>query len=130
MEYFDLQVNGYGGVDFNTDDLTAEQLHRACEKLHADGVAGILATIITEKVDLMCARLRRLVELRERDPLATKIIAGIHIEGPFISAKNGYRGAHPLDAVMDANTETTKRLIDACGGLLRVMTLAPERDPG
>jgi len=128
MEYFDLQVNGYGGVDFNTDGLTAEDLHRACAKLESDGVAGILATFITEKVDLMCARLRRLVELRESDALAKKVIAGIHIEGPFISEKNGYRGAHPLDAVMDANTETAKRLLDACDGLLKVMTLAPERD--
>jgi N-acetylglucosamine-6-phosphate deacetylase len=129
MEYFDLQVNGYGGVDFNTDGLSADDLHRACEKLEADGVAGILATVITEKLDLMSARLRRLVELRERDPLAKKIIAGIHIEGPFISGKNGYRGAHPADAVMDGDMETANRLLDACGGLLKVMTLAPERDP-
>jgi N-acetylglucosamine-6-phosphate deacetylase len=128
MEYFDLQVNGYGGVDFNTDGLTADDLHRACAKLESDGVAGVLATVITEKLDLMCARLRRLVELRERDALATKTIAGIHIEGPFISGKNGYRGAHPLDAVMDGDCETAKRLLDACGGLLKVMTLAPERD--
>jgi N-acetylglucosamine-6-phosphate deacetylase len=128
MDYFDLQVNGYGGVDFNTDGLSADGLHRACEKLEADGVAGILATIITEKVELMCARLSRLVELRELDPLAKKIIGGIHIEGPFISGKPGYRGAHPLDAVMDADCETARRLLEACGGLLRVMTLAPERD--
>ncbi|MEA2708996.1 MAG: N-acetylglucosamine-6-phosphate deacetylase [Phycisphaerales bacterium] len=130
MEYFDLQVNGYGGVDFNTDGLTAADLHRACEKLQSDGVAGILATIITEKIDLMCARLARLVELRERDSLATKIISGIHIEGPFISEKNGYRGAHPLDSVIPADGETAKRLLGACGGLLRVVTLAPERDAG
>jgi len=130
VNYFDLQVNGYGGVDFNTDGLSADDLHRACAKLAADGVAGILATVITEKVDLMVARLARLVELREQDPLARTIIAGIHIEGPFISAKNGYRGAHPLDAVMDANCETAERLLEACGGLLRVMTLAPERDGG
>jgi N-acetylglucosamine-6-phosphate deacetylase len=130
MDYFDLQVNGYGGVDFNSDDLTADLLHAACAKLRSDGVGGILATFITEKVDLMCARTARLAELRERDPLAKEIIAGIHVEGPFISAKPGYRGAHPLDAVMDADGETAKRLLGACGGLLRVMTLAPERDPG
>jgi N-acetylglucosamine-6-phosphate deacetylase len=130
MEYFDLQVNGYGGVDFNTDGLTADDLHRACLKLESDGVAGILATVITEKLDRMVARLARLVELRAADPLARKIIAGIHIEGPFISEKNGYRGAHPLDAVMDANGEAARRLLDACGGLLKVFTLAPERDPG
>ena len=55
--YFDLQVNGYGGIDFNKDGLTAEELHRACERLDADGVGGFLATIITEQLDLMCGRL-------------------------------------------------------------------------
>ena len=48
---FDLQVNGYGGVDFNKDDLTADELHAACAKLEADGVGGVLATIITESVE-------------------------------------------------------------------------------
>src|SRR5439155_20584993 len=81
------------------------------------------------KLGLMCARLRRLVELRERDALAKQIIAGIHIEGPFISDVPGYRGAHPADAVLPATRETGQRLLDACGGLLRLMTLAPERDP-
>ena len=47
---FDLQVNGYGGVDFNKDDLTADELHFACERMRADGVGGFLATIITEDV--------------------------------------------------------------------------------
>ena len=46
--YFDLQVNGYAGVDFNADDLSADELHGACAKLREDGVAGILATVITD----------------------------------------------------------------------------------
>ena len=128
MDYFDLQVNGYGAVDFNSDDLTADALHRACAKLEADGVGGILATIITEQLDLMCARLRRLVELRERDELAKRIIAGFHVEGPFINEKDGYRGAHPLDAVRPASIDDAERILEASGGLLRIMTLAPERD--
>ena len=36
--FFDLQVNGYAGVDFNQDGLQADDLHRACERLDADGV--------------------------------------------------------------------------------------------
>ena len=127
-QYVDLQVNGYAGVDFNSDDLTAQQLHDACARLQADGVAAVYATIITEKLDLMCARLRRLVELRDRDPLARQIIPGFHVEGPFISEIAGYRGAHPADAVLPATRETAKRLVDSAGGLLRLFTMAPERD--
>jgi N-acetylglucosamine-6-phosphate deacetylase len=126
--YFDLQVNGYGGVDFNTDHLTAEDLHTACRRLQEGGVAGILATIITEKMDLMVARLRRLVDLRQRDALARQIIAGFHLEGPFINESDGYRGAHPKDAILAANVDDAQRLYDACDGQLLVFTLAPERD--
>lgn len=127
-DFFDLQVNGYAGVDFNQDDLSADDLHAVCARLERDGVGGILATIITEKLDVMEARLRRIVELRERDERVSKIIAGFHIEGPFINETAGFRGAHPLDAVKPANLDDAKRLLDAASGLTRLVTLAPERD--
>ncbi|HTK28194.1 MAG TPA: hypothetical protein VL309_01490, partial [Vicinamibacterales bacterium] len=92
-------MNGYAGVDFNADELTADDLHRACERLQSDGVNGCLATIITDTLETMCARLRRLATLRQVDPLAAGLIAGIHIEGPFINEQDGYRGAHPRDSV-------------------------------
>src|SRR5207249_4802147 len=128
-DYFDLQVNGYGGIDFNQDELSDEQLHAACEKLRADGVGGILATIITENVDVMCMRLARLASSRNKHALARELIQGIHIEGPFLNETTGYRGAHPADAIKPANLDDAKRLFDSSGGLLRLFTLAPERDP-
>jgi N-acetylglucosamine-6-phosphate deacetylase len=127
---FDLQVNGYAGVDFNKDDLTAEELHKACERLRADGTDGFLATIITEDFDRMVVRLGNLAKHRERDALAREMIPGFHIEGPFINETPGYVGAHPPDAVRPGDVDQMKRLLDAAGGLTRVVTLAPERDPG
>jgi N-acetylglucosamine-6-phosphate deacetylase len=129
-DYFDLQVNGYAGVDFNKDDLTADELHRACRQLADDGVGGFLATIITEQLDAMCRRLAKLAQLREADPLAKQLIAGLHIEGPFINETDGYRGAHPRDAVLPGHVDAMKRLLDAASGLTSLVTLAPERDPG
>lgn len=129
LGYFDLQINGCMGVDFNADDLTDEGLHRACEALRQDGVDGILATIITDDLDVMCKRLQRIVDLQERDPLAKAVITGLHIEGPFINETAGYRGAHPVDAIRPAAPDDAERLLDAGGGLVRLVTLAPERDP-
>ena len=126
--YVDLQVNGYAGVDFNSDGLTAEDMHQACEAIRDSGVEGILATIITDKIDVMSTRLTRLNELREADPLVREIVWGIHIEGPFINPEPGYVGAHPSDAVCPANVEDTKKLLEAAGGLTRMVTLAPEFD--
>ncbi len=128
--FFDLQVNGYAGADFNSDELSGDDLHRACAALESEGVGGILATIITDRLDVMESRLRRLVELREADPLVKRLIAGLHIEGPFLNETAGFRGAHPPDAIVPANIEAAKRLLDAGGGLARIVTLAPERDEG
>ena len=128
--FFDLQVNGYAGVDFNHDGLDAEALHRACERLDADGVGGFLATIITDDLAAMCRRLSTLVALRARDPLARRLIAGVHIEGPFLNDSDGYRGAHPRDAIRPADLDSMERLLDAAGGLARIVTLAPEQDDG
>ncbi|MDB5326057.1 MAG: nagA, partial [Phycisphaerales bacterium] len=126
--YIDLQVNGFGGVDFNSDDLSAEMLHLACERLRDGGVKHILATVITDHIPVMCGRLKRLVSLVEKDELAREVIAGFHIEGPFINETPGYRGAHPADAIRPADMESPKQLLHAAGGMTRLVTQAPERD--
>jgi N-acetylglucosamine-6-phosphate deacetylase len=128
--YFDLQVNGYGGIDFNADSLTADQVHLACQKLTDDGVAAILATIITADLPAMCRRLSAIVTFRDRDPLARQMIPGFHIEGPFLNESPGYRGAHPVQHIIPAKADAMQKLLDAAGGLTRLVTLAPERDPG
>jgi N-acetylglucosamine-6-phosphate deacetylase len=128
MHYVDLQINGYAGVDFNQDDLTAAQLRSACRQLAAGGVEAILATIITDTTASMERRLANIVRHREADPLIARLIVGIHIEGPFLNPTDGYRGAHPADAIRPASPDVMNRLLDAGGGLTRLVTLAPEQD--
>jgi N-acetylglucosamine-6-phosphate deacetylase len=130
LRYFDLQVNGYAGVNFNQDDLAEADFHRACARLREDDVDGILATVITDELPRMEARLARIAAIHRRDPLVRAVVRGIHVEGPFINAAPGYVGAHPARAVRPADVETMKWLLDAAGGLVRLVTLAPERDPG
>jgi N-acetylglucosamine-6-phosphate deacetylase len=129
-QYYDLQVNGYAGVDFNQDALSADDLHTACLRLRADGVAGALATIITDELPLMAGRLKRLAELRRADPLVAEVIRGIHLEGPFISDAAGFHGAHSPQAIRPPDLSEAGRLLDAAEGLIRLVTLAPERDQG
>jgi N-acetylglucosamine-6-phosphate deacetylase len=126
--YVDLQVNGYAEVDFNADRLEAEHVVAICERLRNDGVAGILATVITADVDAMCRRLANIVHVRDADQGIAKMIWGIHIEGPFINETPGYIGAHPAEFARPADIDTAKRLLDAADGLTRIVTLAPERD--
>lgn len=128
--FLDLQVNGYAGVDFNSVDLTTDACHAACEALRADGVERILATVITAEMSVMTKLLENIVSARENDTLVRDVIEGIHIEGPFLNETPGFIGAHPPTAVVPANDDDAKRLLDSAGGLTRIVTLAPERDEG
>lgn len=130
MKPLDLQVNGYAGVDFCADVLTGDDLRKACQKLIADGVDSILVTLITDSIESLTSKLANLVRLREADPIVQQVMAGFHIEGPFLNPQPGFIGAHPADAVVGANVDDAKRLLDAAGGLTRLVTLAPEHDNG
>jgi N-acetylglucosamine-6-phosphate deacetylase len=130
MLAFDLQVNGYAGIDFNQDELTLEQLLQVQQLLARDQVGAILATIITDHLEVMIRRIHRFVELRQQSPDLQNCIVGLHLEGPFINPTDGYRGAHPRDAVQMASIDAMQRLIEAGAGLVKMVTLAPEADPG
>lgn len=127
-KYFDIQVNGYGGVDFNQNNLKSKYLRRACLKLKEDHVEGIFATIITTNFQDMVSRIKKLVDLRKEDALVYDMIKGIHIEGPFLNNSNGYRGAHPKEHILKPDIDKLKELLEAADGLTRIVTLAPEID--
>ncbi|TWT92455.1 N-acetylglucosamine-6-phosphate deacetylase [Botrimarina colliarenosi] len=129
-DLIDLQVNGYAGVDFNSDDLTEEQFLEACRRLHSDGVKRFLPTLITDRLETLAARAQKLARFIERNRDVTRVVAGIHLEGPFISPQPGYVGAHPAGAVRTATVDEALRLVDACDGHAKLVTLAPEHDDG
>ena len=129
--FFDLQVNGYMGIDFNRDEpLLDSEVELLCNSLSAGNVSGILVTIITDTLPVMETRLRQVARLHQEKPDFRRVVRGIHIEGPFINPADGYRGAHPSDAIMQADPATMLRLLEAAEGLTRLVTLAPEQDHG
>jgi len=130
MKPFDIQVNGYAGTDFCAIDLDLAGCRRGCAALAADGVDGILATVITDSVDRICAKLAALVRHREADPAVARMIRGFHVEGPFISPRPGFVGAHEPAHVRPANERDMERILAAGAGLVRLVTLAPEHDAG
>ena len=130
MKPFDLQVNGYAGTDFCSSSLDAGQLHDACRALADDGVDGILATFITDDLPSLLAKLSNLVRLREEDELARRVIAGFHVEGPFLHPAPGYIGAHQPECVRPACLEDAQAILEAGVGLVKLLTLAPEQDSG
>ena len=120
--FFDLQVNGFAGVDFNAPDLTDERLGFALERLRDTGVTRCLPTLITSSVDEFAANARVLART------ANPVVAGIHMEGPYISPADGARGAHSRAHVIPASVDDFQRRQDAADGRIRLVTLAPEVD--
>ena len=126
--YVDLQVNGYGGVDFNADELTEQQLAGACERVRSDGTRGFYATVITAPLEKMVSRIARLAQIRRDVPEVASTMIGIHVEGPFLNPADGFIGAHPADAASTARKDAAQRLLEAGEGLVKLFTLAPEMD--
>jgi N-acetylglucosamine-6-phosphate deacetylase len=116
----DLQVNGFAGVDFNDPATTSEQVSRALEAMRRTGVTGCLPTLITDSLERFSACARTLV----RHPDAA--ILGLHMEGPYISPEDGFRGAHPREHVRSASLDDFARRQEAAEGRIRLLTLAPE----
>jgi N-acetylglucosamine-6-phosphate deacetylase len=118
--FFDLQVNGFAGVDFNQPRTTESELHRAIAALRATGVTRFLPTLITSSPESFSACAGNVLRLRH------PAIAGIHMEGPYISAEDGPRGAHPKSWVRAADVDDFQRRQEAAEGQIRLVTLAPE----
>lgn len=123
---FDFQINGFGGVDFQSDALTLAELERAVAALRRHGVGGIFATLITENADSLCRRLENFEKFCAASPHVAAMICGYHVEGPWLNPEPGYRGAHPADAMHAPSLAEFERLQSAASGRVRLITLAPE----
>ena len=120
--FVDLQMNGTGDVDFAT--ASVERIVRAVDALVARGTTGLLLTICSTALDAYDAILGRAAEVRAARP---EVVLGVHLEGPFLG---GAPGAHPPAVLRPADLGFVRHLDDAFGDLVRVVTLAPEADPG
>lgn len=127
--FFDLQVNGFAGVDFQQEDLQADDLRRALQGLRVHGTGRILLTLITDDVTRLCRKLARLEKLRQRAPDWASPIAGYHLEGPWLRPEAGYCGAHNAEKMCAPSIGDFDRLFQAANGRVRLITLAPEH-PG
>ena len=117
---FDLQVNGFGGVDFNNPSATPEEVYRAIEQMRRTGVTRFLPTLVTSPFERFAKCAKTLT--RTQHPA----IVGFHMEGPYISPEDGARGAHPRQHVIAASVDDFLRRQEAAEGRIKLVTLAPE----
>jgi N-acetylglucosamine-6-phosphate deacetylase len=113
--FVDLQVNGFGGVDFASAD--AAGYRRAGEALLETGVTAFQPTFITAPETDLAGALRAV----PAEGVGPRIL-GAHLEGPFVSGEA--LGVHPASARLDPDPAVLQRLLDA--GPVAQVTLAPE----
>jgi N-acetylglucosamine-6-phosphate deacetylase len=122
----DLQVNGFAGIDLNGPNVSPEQVSELTRALLRVGVTSYLPTVVTGMPDEIEARLSAISASIRTDTLTAACVAGIHLEGPFISPEDGARGAHPLSAVRPPDWSLFERWQAAAEGRIRIVTLSPE----
>ena len=125
----DLQVNGFGGIDFNSPSLQAADAEKVCRLLRSEGVVAFLPTLITNDFSRIESLAKTILaaECSADDSTGARIL-GLHLEGPFISPHDGARGAHPLEWVCKPDFDQLRRLHDKLDGRIRILTCSPEWD--
>ena len=121
----DLQVNGYKGIDFSGEQLTAETFADGCRQMLAAGVTAFLPTMISSPERIYKRNLRIMREVMDEEEFKGRLL-GFHIEGPFISPEDGARGAHNKAHICPADLDYLKRIVEWGGGKVRILTIAAE----
>ncbi len=124
--FFDLQINGYGGVWFSDPHLTEDMVLQVLRQYLSHGVTRLCPTLITSSREALCAGLCAIRRACEREAWADRMVPGCHVEGPFISAEDGPRGAHPREHVRPCDWSEFEAWQAASGGRVCLVTLAAE----
>lgn len=123
---FDIQVNGFAGVDFQKPGLSAAEMRQAVDGLAAHQTERFFATLITDSLDALEQKFENLERLRAADHSVGEAVCGYHLEGPWLSPDPGYHGAHEARYMILPEVRGFERLQRAAGGNIRLVTLAPE----
>lgn len=133
--FVDIQVNGYDGISFSlegaddpsqeTKHLSVKEIRKVTRELWEQGVTSYLPTLTTNSQELFLRNISILTEAMN-DPENLGSIPGLHFEGPYISAVDGYRGAHPKEHVRIPDWDEFMKLYDCAKGKILLLTMAPE----
>lgn len=115
--FVDTHVHGGGGASFDGGDPAA--VERAVLAHRGHGTTTLLASLVSDTVDGLIASSTRLGDLVDDG-----LVAGIHLEGPWLSPH--HQGAHDPALLTAPEDRSVGRLLEATHGHLRMVTLAPE----
>lgn len=119
--FVDVHCHGGGGASYTESD--PERLATAVAAHRRHGTTTTMASLVSGPIPALVEQITAL-----RDLVRDGLFAGIHLEGPFISAAR--RGAHDPTALVPPDPDSVRALLKAGQGTVRMVTLAPELDGG
>lgn len=114
-----IDLHGHGGGGFAFDD-GADSIRAGLAIHRSRGTTRSVISLVANPLDTLTASLRAVAELCATDPL----VLGSHLEGPYLAVRR--RGAHAREFLIAPGPETDAELLEAAGGTLRQITIAPE----
>ncbi|WP_134740373.1 N-acetylglucosamine-6-phosphate deacetylase [Nocardioides sp. 503] len=119
--FVDVHVHGGGGASFDTGTADAAA---AVTRAHlAHGTTTMVASLVTATPERLLASVAELAVAA-----ADGVVAGIHLEGPWLSPKRA--GAHDPALLTEPDPALLEALLEAGRGQVRMVTLAPELPGG
>ncbi len=119
----DVHGHGGGGVAYTEADVDPDVVDKVLDLHLKHGTTTMIASLVTASIDRLESQVKALADRVEAGDLA-----GIHLEGPWMSEK--YKGAHDLALLRPPYPADVKRLIDASRNTIKMVTLAPELEDG
>ena len=132
--FIDIHIHGSAGSD--TMDATPSALARMAEFVSSHGVTGFLPTVMSSPVEQMLSATRAAAQAAQTDvdPHSAYSgtnqsrqgaqVLGVYVEGPFLNA--AFKGAQPEQGIISPDPAILDRILEAGGGHVRIMTIAPE----
>jgi N-acetylglucosamine-6-phosphate deacetylase len=123
----DNQVNGYNGISFIYEgyELTEKDVVSITKAIWKSGVTTYLPTLRSNPQDLLLKNISLLAKYKD-NPVLRGSIPGFHMEGPYISPVDGFRGSHALKNVRKPDWAEFLKAYEASGRNVMQVTIAPE----
>mgnify|MGYP004669243431 FL=1 len=118
----DVHSHGNSGADFSDGDY--EGLKAMAAYYAKCGVTSFAPASMTLPYDVLAKAFATAKQLVEEKPEGLSVLRGIQMEGPYFSYKK--RGAQNADYLKDPDFEGFRKLYEDCGGLVRIVDIAPE----
>lgn len=119
----DIHIHGGYGVD--TNDASYDEMVLLTNKLVSEGVTSWLPTTVTQTEEVLLRALENVAEVEKNQTSGARIV-GVHFEGPYLNVD--FKGAQPEECIVKPNVEQFKKFYQASNDLIRLITLAPEKD--